>query len=348
MKKYFYELMTDQRSGLLDKIIQMILWVLSLGYGVVVALTRSLYQKGSLSVYQAPKPVVSIGNITTGGVGKTPLVIWLVKVLNQRGIKAAVLSRGYGAAQGLNDEAKMFQEIFPQVPILVGRNRKASIQKALAQEPVDMLVADDAFQHFPLKRDLDIVTIDATNPFGNGHLVPRGILREKQEALARADVFVLTKTDKVQDTKGLFKRLHQMNPEALIVQSSHTPRYFREIFTEKFHALNAFENQRAVAFCAIADPFSFKQALQKLSVVMVRDFIFMDHYSYKERDLKKIADCAHKENVNILVTTHKDAVKILPFKKWCQGLTVLSLDIDLEITQGQDELIDRILSLQHR
>ncbi len=348
MKKYFYELMIDHRHGLIDKIIQAVLWILSLGYGMMAALTHAMYRQGFLSVYQAPKPVVSVGNITTGGVGKTPLVIGLAKVLHERQVKVVVLSRGYGSPEGLNDETKMFQELLPQVPIIIGANRKESIQKALEQGPVDIFLADDAFQHWPLKRDLDIVTVDATYPFGNGHLLPRGILREEPSALERADILVLTKTDKVQSTKELYDRLRQINPQALIVQSRHAPRQFREVFSGSIRSLEALRGQKVVAFCAIGDSSSFEYTLQKLELVVSKDFAFVDHHHYSGGDLKRVVDYARAENINILVTTHKDAVKIIPLQDLFTGLTVLSLDIDLEITRGQDEFIQRVLSLRRR
>ncbi|MBI3601590.1 MAG: tetraacyldisaccharide 4'-kinase [Candidatus Omnitrophica bacterium] len=347
MKKYFYELMMDKRHGLIDKIIQAVLWILSLGYCLMVALTRLLYQKGFLSVYESPRPVVSIGNITSGGVGKTPLVIWLAKVYHERQVKVVVLSRGYGSVEGLNDETKMFQELLPQVPIVIGSNRKESIRKIFEKWPVDIFLADDAFQHWPLKRDLDIVTVDAAYPFGNGHLLPRGILREKPSALERADIFVLTKTDKVQSTQELCNQLHQINPGALVVKSRHVPRRFHN-FEGHTTNLEILKGQKVLAFCAIGDPSSFEHTLQQLGLVVSKVFTFVDHHHYSEDDLQKVVNHARKENIKIIVTTHKDDVKITPFRNVFYKETVLILDIELEITQGQDELIQRVLSLRRR
>ncbi len=346
MKKYFYELMTDSRCGLLDKAMQGVLWVFSLVYGFLAELMRAMYQDRLLSVYRSPKAVVSVGNITTGGVGKTPLVIWLVKALSQKGLKVVVLSRGYGASEGLNDETKMFKEILPQVSIVTGKSRKKSIQKALAEEQVDIFVADDAFSHWPLARDLDIVVIDAANPFGNGYLIPRGILREKKESIIRADILILTKTEKVQNTRQLCQELRQINSRALIVESKHVARCFRNIFTKETYDCSSFNGQQAFGFCAIGDPSSFEFTIQKTGLALVKGFTFMDHYQYTEEDLKQIIDSAKAENISILVTTHKDAVKLTFFKDLFKGLTVLSLDIELEITQGQDEIIQRIISLR--
>ncbi len=346
MKKYFFELMTDVRKGWLDKAVQSLLWILSLGYGIVVELTRDLYQEHILSVYRAPKPVISVGNITTGGVGKTPIVIWLVKALSQRGLKTVVISRGYGSKNGPNDETRMFKEILPQELIVTGKNRRTSIKQALNQASVDIFVADDAFQHWPLSRDLDIVAIDALNPFGNGYLVPRGILREKKESLIRADIFILTKTDQVSNTRLICEELRQINSRALIAHSKHVPKQFRDVFTGKILELNSFLNQKVIGFCAIGDPSSFQWALQATGVILSSIFTFGDHHNYAEEDLKEMLELARKENMNILVTTHKDAVKIYNFKEALKGMTVLSLDIDLRIFQGQDEIIKRILSLR--
>ncbi len=346
-KKYFYELMTDSRHGWFDKFVQGFLLVLSLGYGVLVHLTCAMYKKGLLSVYEAPKPLISVGNITTGGVGKTPLVIWLAKFLNQKGIKAVVLSRGYGSSHGLNDETKMFKEILPQVPIVVGKNRKESIQKALSQGPVEVFVADDAFQHWSLKRDLDIVVIDSACPLGNGRLLPRGILRERPCALARADVFMLTKSDRVQSTQRVRERLRQINSKALIVESRHAPGRLRDVFTGNVEDLNFLKKKKVISFCAIGDPSFFEHMLEALGVILVKDLTFVDHHPYSETDLRMVVDFAKIENINILVTTHKDAVKIIPSRGIFQGLTVFSLDIDLKITQNQDEFVKRILSLPH-
>lgn len=347
MKKYFYELMTDARHGWGDKLLQKVLFSLSRVYGLIVEVTRALYQEHWLPVYRGPKPVISVGNITVGGVGKTPMVIWLVQLLTKNNQRVVVLSRGYGSGSGeLNDETRMFKEMLPKIPIMSGKNRKVSIRRAIDQEPVDIFVADDAFQHWPLYRDLDIVLIDVTNPFGNGYLIPRGILREKTDSLIRADVFVLTKTDQVASTKLLCNQLRQINSRALIVESRHVPRYFRNIFNGEILPLDSLKDKKIAAFCAIGDPFSFAFTLEQVGPALTTNFTFADHHIYTDNDLMYVIDSARKENVNILVTTHKDAVKIIHFRKLFQSLTVLSLEIDLQITQGENEFIDRILSLQ--
>jgi len=343
--RYVYELMTDVRHGWIDQIIQVFLWILSLGYGCIVFVTRGMYNKRILKVYQSPKRVISVGNITMGGVGKTPLVIWLAKILSDQGLKVVVLSRGYAASNGLNDETRMFKEVLPQIPIMLGRDRKKSIQQALGQGAVDIFLADDAFQHWPLKRDLDIVVIDAVNPFGNGQLIPRGILRETLSNLSRVDIFVLTKTDRDPNRQELYDRLRQINPKAMIVQSRHVPRQLTDVFTGDVCHLEVLNNKRVVSFCAIGDPSSFEHSLQISGMDILKNFVFSDHHHYQEIDLKRIVDFAKKENINNLMTTHKDAVKIKPFRHMFDGIRLICLDIELEITKGQDEFIERILAL---
>lgn len=348
MKKYIHALMTDARQDRKDRAVQAVLWVFSKAYGFVVGLTRALYQDRLLPVYRAPKPVIGVGNITVGGVGKTPFVIWLVRMLRAQDLKCAVLSRGYkAAADGLNDEIRMLKEIFPRLPVGVGSDRRKSIQRLLAaKESVDLFIADDVFSHWPLHKDLDIVAIDAVNPFGNGQLIPRGILREQVDSLVRADVFLLTKTDQVKSLKLLYGELRRINSRALILESRHSPACYRDIFSGHKKDLHALKGCQAVAFCAIGDPSSFEASLVEVGVKPVKVFTFEDHHHYQAADITPMLAFAARENINILVTTHKDAVKIAPFKKLFDGFNVLSLDIELEVTKGQDEIIKRILSLR--
>jgi tetraacyldisaccharide 4'-kinase len=243
----------------------------------------------------------------------------------------------------------MFKEIMPQINVMAGKDRKQGIKKALSGGAVDVFVADDAFQHWPLKRDLDIVAIDAVNPFGNGQLVPRGILREKLSALARADIFVLTKIDQaLGGVQELYQKLQKINPRALMVESRHQPQIFREIFSGKINSIGALKNQTVFSLCAIGDPDSFQVSLEKLNLKVVKSFVFSDHHCYTEDDLRPIVRLAELGNINILVTTHKDAVKIAAFRNLLKGLSVYCLDIELVITQGQDEFIQRIISLSRR
>ena len=162
----------------------------------------------------------------------------------------------------------------------------------------------------------------------------------------RADVFVLTKTDKASSIGLLCNDLRQINSRALIVESRHVVKSFRDIVTGQVEELGDLIHKRMVAFCAIGDTSSFEFTLHEEGLKVVKNFIFPDHHGYTSKDMDEVLAFAHEENINILVTTHKDAVKMAPFTKLFQRYQVLSLDIDLKITQGQDEIIKRILSLR--
>src|SRR3989344_3685960 len=192
MRKYFYSLMTDRIHTPVAKAIQGVLWLFSILYGVVVRALVLIYKFRLAPSCRLGKPVISIGNITLGGVGKTPLVECVVRFLKDKGLEPVVLIRGYGADKQVgSDEAKLLEESLPGIPVLVGANRVKNARDFLTRNAADVFVLDDGFQHWRLRRDLDIVAINATNPFGNRHLLPRGILREPLSALRRADIFVL-------------------------------------------------------------------------------------------------------------------------------------------------------------
>ena len=351
LEKYIYSVMTDQRRGLMASLVSFLLWLLSLGYGLVAGITRRLYDLNILPSYQAPRPVISVGNMTVGGTGKTPLVIAVVQILLMRQFRVAVLTRGYmpDKASGFSDEAIMLQESLPGVPILVGANRRESIEKALKIHAIDVFVCDDAFSHWPLKRNLDILAIDASNPFGNKHLLPRGILREPMTAVQRASIFVLTKCDR--STVAADKKIDQIKiaikeikPDAEIFESRHILNGCVDVFERTAFDQVHLKGVRVLAFCAIADPNSFRQSLRDAGFDVVHLFIFMDHHTYTPEDMAVIHRYAMDNQIQILMTTHKDAVKIRRFKESWQGYKLYYLQVELAITHGKNVFIERICS----
>ncbi len=349
MKKYVYELMTDQRRGIVASVIKTALFVFSILYAAVVSLTRTLYSWKILPSYKSPKTVISIGNITVGGTGKTPLVITVFNALRSAGLHPVVVSRGYMAgADAQSDETQMMKEVLNDTLILTGANRSQSIRIALSTIHVDAFVCDDAFQHWPLQRDLDIVTVDALNPFGNGCVLPRGILREPVSALKRADVVVITRTER--NPGGILdlrRRLAQINPKLLVVESVHQLLGFTEVFGGVFAGLDVVRGKKVIAFCAIADPESFEGSLVQAGADVVKRFDFMDHHVYSIEDLKGVRDFCVQNEIGILVTTHKDAVKIQNFDGLWGSIKVLRLNIGVTITHGNEPFIERILSACH-
>ena len=346
MNQYLLSIMKGQRSGFGAQLILYLLVPWSFFYGLGVFCHRNLYRlKGS---FKAPKPVISIGNITVGGVGKTPLVIWLARHLKDRGFKSVILTRGYMTQASKNsDEADMLNEQIPDVPVLVGGNRVANIQKAQGIMPVDVYIADDAFQHWPLDRDLNIVVIDAVNPFGNGYLLPAGILREPLSALKRTDIFVLTKVNSSQGVHVLSSRLNKINPNALIVESRYKSAGSIDVFDSETFPADFLKDKKVAGFCAIGDPRSFQSELISFGAKVSKIFTYMDHHVYKKEDIQRMVSYARDQKVQVLVTTHKDAVKLRNFKDLFAGIRLVYIPIQLEITKGSDEFIQKIISVCH-
>ena len=258
MNRYFLSMMKGQEKGLSARLITCLLLPLSLIYLLGNLFHRYFYALRGR--YKTPKPVISIGNITVGGSGKTPLVILLSRFLQEKGIRIKILIRGY-MPQALNDsdEVQMLKEQLPLIQVLAGSDRVSSIKNDL-EAPANAYIADDAFQHWPLGRDLDIVTIDAGNPFGNGYLLPAGILREPISALKRANVMVLTKTDHAGDIQALTTRLKEINPKALLVESRYKSASPVGVFDNEVLPENFLNEREVVGFCAIGDPHSFEAA----------------------------------------------------------------------------------------
>jgi len=344
MNQYLLSVMKGQRSSFTAQLIMYVLVPWSLLYGLGVFCHRNFYRL--IGSFKSPKPVISIGNITVGGVGKTPLVIWLARHLQDKGIKSIILTRGY-MPQALkdSDEADMLNEQIPYVPVLTGGNRVANILKANKTLPVDVYIADDAFQHWPLSRDLNIVVIDAGNPFGNGFLLPAGILREPLSALKRADVFVLTKTNGLSGTQALISRLKKINPKALLVESCYKSAGAIDVFDADILPVDFLKDQAVVGFCAIGDPFSFESELKNSGARAVKVFTYMDHHVYKRDEVQRMVEFARGQAIKVLVTTHKDAVKLRIFQDLFEGVQLVYMPIQLEITKGSDEFIQKIISI---
>jgi tetraacyldisaccharide 4'-kinase len=344
MKKYFLSIMKGQKTSFIAQLIVYLLLPWSMLYAVGVFCHRSFYRlKGA---YKASKPVISIGNITVGGVGKTPLVIWLARHLQDKGIKSIILIRGYMPKGSKDsDEVDMLNEQIPYIPVIAGPDRIKNIRKSQKTLPVDVYICDDAFQHWPLGRNLDIVAIDAGNPFGNGYLLPAGILREPLYSLKRADVLLLTKIDEANDTRALRAKLEKLNPRALIVESRYKSSGVVDAFGEKPLPDYYLKDFNVVGFCAIGDPVSFESSLRNTGAKIAQLFTFMDHHVYKKDDIERMLGLCRSQNIPVLVTTHKDVVKLRVFKEMFTGFRLVYIPIQLEITKGSDEFIQKVISI---
>ncbi|MDE2027361.1 MAG: tetraacyldisaccharide 4'-kinase [Candidatus Omnitrophica bacterium] len=344
MKAYLLSIMKGQNTSFIGQLIMYLLVPFSMVYEWGVVCHRNLCRlKG---IYKAPKPVISIGNITVGGTGKTPLVIWLAKNLQNKGFKSIVLIRGYKPQiSKISDEVDMLNEQIPYIPVLAGGDRSANIREAESTLPADVYICDDAFQHWPLHRDLNIVTIDAVNPFGNGYLLPAGVLREPLSALRRADVFILTKTSASKNITALTSRLQKLNPKALIMESIYKSGATIDAFDGTIMPPDFLNQKRVVGFCAIGDPLSFELTLKNSSVQAVKFFTYMDHHAYNAGDIRHMTAYCRSQQIEVLVTTHKDTVKLRSFKSLFTGLRLVYVPVQLEITKGADEFFEKISSI---
>ena len=358
MKKYLYQLATDQSNGPLDQILKFFLWMLSLIYGLAVFVVKSMTR-----VTHLPKPVISVGNLTMGGVGKTPLVEFIAEyiLLNPnfanaksglKQLKPAILTRGYipSALQSKmseSDEVAMLKKKFPQVPIVAGPNRAQRAQDFLKENAADIFILDDGFQQWGLFRNLNILTVDATNPWGNGHLIPRGILREPLSSIKQADIIVLTKTDLGRKNMAALKQvIRNFNASVPIVEAVHKPVKFTDPLSEQTFDLSFIKNQKICFFCGIGDPLSLEEMLKNLGAHVAKSFIFEDHHVYSAQEISVIHEYCQRQAIGIIVTTDKDAVKL---KNLLSGqdkrITFLSLSIVLSIVEGKEVLFERINSL---
>ncbi|HLD69579.1 MAG TPA: tetraacyldisaccharide 4'-kinase [Candidatus Omnitrophota bacterium] len=373
-REYFYRLMTDQDQSPMGWIVKWMLCGFSLFYRGGIQTILWFYKIGLLKKIRLSKPVISIGNITWGGTGKTPLVEWLLKYLKGKELKPAVLIRGYMVKNDGSDEAQALQQSFPDVPILVGRNRIENARRFLGKKPVDVFVLDDGFQHWKLHRDLEIVVIDCLNPFGNGCLIPRGILREPLNSLKRADLFVLTKTDWGRENiSAIKKRLQSINPDAPIIETVHRAAALADLCDPSVQEPVEFlKGKKVAAFCGIGQPDSFLRLLKSLDADVVVFKAFGDHHAYDKKDVSALLDVCREKKVQIIVTTQKDAVKLTQFLRHSEQSPkgevknliheeilrfaqddgkknrLLSVKMEIQIIKGYEELCGRISRLLDR
>jgi tetraacyldisaccharide 4'-kinase len=340
MQDYLYNLITDKYKGIIPSLIKLFLFILSLIYGLVI---RVLIFFQHLSQYQLNAKVISVGNITLGGTGKTVLVEYIAKHLKQQGHKVAILTRGYKRKftdyKIMADEPYMLAKKLEGTPVIVDANRIRAGSQTINRYGVDTLILDDGFQQWKIKKDLEIATIDATYPFGNHYLIPRGILREPISSLRRADIFVLTKTNLNTDIDSLKEFLSKLNPEADIMESSHKPVCFYNLYKPKeSQDLDIFKGKTVTLFSGIASPGSFENLIRGLDINIGLSFRFADHYPYKKEDLDKIIKSSKEKNIDTIITTEKDAVRVydvLPLEKAVYSSEISVLKIALEIKDEQ-------------
>ena len=350
LREYVQDLMNDRRSDGSSQCAKLCLLASSRVYGILIALHHFFYKVNLLKSYKVPIAVLSVGNITLGGTGKTPFTIMLAERLASKNKKPAILIRGYG-----EDEWIMTQDRLEKtgVKVFVGRDRVRFAKEALLGG-AGTIILDDGFQHRRLRRDLDIVLIDSANPFGNGSLFPRGILREPLDNLKRADVIVLTKADKGRaGVSALEEKIKKIAPGKNIVKAIHKPRNLFDIKTGNPAEISSLSGKAVCAVSAICDPSYFRHTLEEIGAGITLEFIFPDHHPYKKDDLARIFSGCEKKKIDTIVTTEKDAVKLKKLMSTTStplaGIpSVFVLGVELLIIQGEKEFNEKIDRLYMR
>lgn len=343
-KEFFYNVATDRANGALASLTKILLLVLSWVYFLLAKLNHLLYKTSLKKSFKLEKPVISVGNITWGGTGKTPLVAFLAKELKSKGKKPVILTRGYMQKKDEDsDEAVMLKEELG-IPVLVGSKRAMNAIEFLRENEADIFILDDGFQHFAAKRDLDILVVDSTNPWGNGHLIPRGILRESKKESRRSDIVLLTKTDaEISEHEALKDYFSNEDRNKLVVETAHVPTKVIDLASREEKSLDSIKGKEVLCLCSIGDPYGFIRSLTNCGCRVKEKLSFMDHHVYSAQDIRNISRVCAEQNIKTIVTTQKDAVKLREFiSEFNKDIEVLSLKAEVSITTNKELFLERI------
>jgi tetraacyldisaccharide 4'-kinase len=350
----YLDLVAHRRRGILPDILRGLLAVASFPYAAGVILRNAYYRFIPSAAKRVYAPVISVGNLTVGGTGKTPIAAAIAQRLVALRRKPAILLRGYkaktassvdqeveGAAarwREKSDEAMVLARRCPQASVVVEPDRVTSARRAI-ENGADALVLDDGFQHRRLGRDLDIVLVDATAPFGHGHFLPRGLLREPPTELRRADLVILTRSNEVDGTtKALIQRtLRRLAKDRPIIEATHTADGFLDLAGRPVKDADPADMQ-AVIFAGIANFESFRRSVERLGVRVLAAYQYPDHHAYRADELSGLADVAGQMEANVVITTEKDAVKIEG--RWDENAPrLVALNLAVEFPGDGDKIL---------
>ena len=351
----------DQNQPLPVRMLLAVLWCLSKVFQLVVTLRYVFYDIGLLRRFPLGCQVISIGNVTAGGTGKTPVTEIFARELTKAGRKVAILSRGYRRKEapwwertfkGIvekpvvvsdgrqvlvnseigGDEPYMLASNLPGVCVLVDRNRVKSGRYAISHFGCDTLILDDGFQYQKLRHSLEVVLVDRTNPVGNGHMLPRGVLREPAKHLARADVIFLTKCR--EDNSEVVEEIRDYNTKAEIIECRHAPRMLKDVWSGEELPLEWLKGRTVATLSGIAVPQGFEDSLRRLGAKVVWCERYADHHRYVFDEIDYALNRSAKQKCDALITTEKDAVRFPPIKS--PAVPCYYLRVDIEILKGEE------------
>ncbi len=335
------EIVSGRREGVFASSCRAGLSLLEPLYAAAMSLRNRAFDRGWLAQTRLPVPVISVGNLTAGGTGKTPTVAWVVRTLQSLGATPAIISRGYGGQGGSNDEKLVLDQLLPGVPHRLNPDRVAAARELTSTtEPTrpSVLVLDDAFQHRRIARDFDLVLVDCLNPWGFGHQLPRGLLREPLSSLRRANCVLLTRCDQVDEVtrRGILETIRRWST-APVLTSRFSPTRLLNARGE-VRTLEQVQHQHAAAFCGIGNPVGFRRTLTGCGVAVPDDRfrVYPDHHAYLSSDLESIGAWAKSVGAECLLTTHKDLVKIPGAS--LGGIPVWALEIELQFEDQASEI----------
>jgi len=354
---YLESVISGERSGIFPSFLRIKLLLISYLTLGMVKIRRWLYSRGLLRSENLPCKVISVGNVVVGGSGKTPTVIAIAKLLKEDSdLKIAVVSRGYRSKTKGNaivsdgnsvlldsalagDEPYLLAQNLSGIPVLIGKDRIKSISEAIGRWGIQVAILDDGFQYLKMVRDVNIVTIDSTSPFGFYHLLPRGYLREPLSALKNADLILLTRTDQCKNLNEVKRQLQEIASSVPIFESVHQPTCLMLAEKNQDLGLDYIKNKNVLAVCGIANHLSFIETLNALNPAKITPVSFPDHHEYTNDDIRNIGNKAIEINANMIVTTEKDAYKI----REITACPVLILKIELKlICSSTDKFLELI------
>ncbi|MDR1382657.1 MAG: tetraacyldisaccharide 4'-kinase [Planctomycetaceae bacterium] len=336
-RQTYFDIISGKRTDFFAKIGRGILSVMEIPYATVISCRNLLYDNGLRKIQKLPIPVISVGNLTMGGTGKTPFVAWLAKKIWDSGKFPAIVSRGYHAdSTGWNDEAKELQLLLPHVPQAFAKKRFTAAVSLIEQHKnnsdfreIDLVILDDGFQHRKIFRNLEILLIDATNPFGYNRAIPRGFLRESVFSLKRADVVILTRAGLVDiaEQNRIREQVLQINPNAFWGEIDQKPKnlLFCSGETKDFSDI---KEEKILGFCGIGNPDSFRKTLESCGCWIQKFVTFPDHHHYSDNDVQHILNLSQVVDSQYAVCTLKDFVKVK--ERIAENTNICALTIETE------------------